>query len=224
MVGSTVAVKKLWKSLLTSVTTSRRVVKQKLKKKRFGIGSAKRRREKYGHYNFSDDDETTSRFRKRLRKWKIKGMSCLNGRADIESGNAQFVYVTDLYRPPSSFTVDCHDPGVKSEEPRKGIQDALFMPHTQNNTFGRSGDVKMKAAECSSSRGTVSSSKTELKGLCCEESEKGRRKKIDMSEFGEEVDSDAELFIAKFYDQIRLQRQKSIVEYGQMLDRGTSSS
>nr|GME09853.1 uncharacterized protein LOC109191254 [Ipomoea batatas] len=39
---------------------------------------------------------------------------------------------------------------------------------------------------------------------------------------GEEIDSKAEQFIAKFYDQIKLQRQISYLRYNEMLARGAN--
>ncbi|XP_038988443.1 uncharacterized protein LOC120112744 [Phoenix dactylifera] len=44
----------------------------------------------------------------------------------------------------------------------------------------------------------------------------------DDDEEEEEIDSKAEDFIAKFYEQMKLQRQVSLLQYNEMLDRGMS--
>jgi fructose-1,6-bisphosphatase/inositol monophosphatase family enzyme len=41
-------------------------------------------------------------------------------------------------------------------------------------------------------------------------------------DYGHQVDRQAEEFIAKFYEQLRLQNRMSLLQYQEMLDRGTA--
>ncbi|GKU86970.1 hypothetical protein SLEP1_g1433 [Rubroshorea leprosula] len=52
---------------------------------------------------------------------------------------------------------------------------------------------------------------------CCEQKAPGEEEEEE-----EEIDSKAEAFIAKFYEQIKLQRQFSYLQYTEMLNRGAS--
>ncbi|GLJ29275.1 hypothetical protein SUGI_0577300 [Cryptomeria japonica] len=202
MVGSAVGVKKLWKSLRTSVGASGRLIKQKLRKKKGPVD------ERFDHYNFSDDDEGDGKLGKKLRSWKLKAMGCIVGDSVIESGKDHFVYVTDLYSSvPPPVPMDSED----TEKIKAGLNDGASGSSPAEDRISVSSDEQKLKAEASE----ASNSKMKKKSVWWAELEKGTE---------EEVDGHADEFISKFYDDIRLQRQNSFVEYREMLERGTTSS
>lgn len=255
MVGSGVAVKKLWKSLRTSVTSKGKGMKRKLasmnvlnKKKRtyrnghiHSVPSSKRQNGRFGHYNYSDDDEEDGRFRKKLRNWNIKTMSCFLGSVDIKPANDQFVYVTDLYASRSQIFNSSEEADAKADK-MKGERDVIASGSGSSSADGneneksRSSAMKefnMKAflsaaATMEASPSTDTDTDTKRKKTVCwnttSQAELNGEKDKRISGFSEtaKVDTEAEVFIARFYEDMKLQKQKSIVEYREMLERGAS--
>eukprot|EP01018_Ginkgo_biloba_P007391 Gb_29412 [translate_table: standard] len=260
MVGAAVAVKKLWKSLRTSVTVKGRGMKRKLasinllkkKKKRLrngrniqsSIPTSNGRMDRFDHYNYSDDDEMDSRFQKKLRNCKFSALACVLGKGDTKPEN-QFVYVMDLYASTSSKMASCSDQDVKVDQVKAekiancnaSSSSATDVDMTSENETIKSMDsqVQMDMKTSSSAEKKVEVD-TEISSSCATKSaesvcwsyqaelrveQKKDGKSVCRSADTEEVDTEAEVFIAKFYDQMRLQRQKSIVEYREMLERGT---
>ncbi|KAH9303599.1 hypothetical protein KI387_008003, partial [Taxus chinensis] len=203
-------VRKLWKSLRSSVAASGRAIKQKLKKKK-----NKRESECSHHYNFSDDDESDGGLGKKVRAWKIKSLGCVIGRSEIDSRKAQFVYVTDLYRsaPPALM--------AEADKTKPDEKDGV-----REEKGGASGSAvtTVLAAEQAVSRSSASCDdrRLNLRAEASPSSPSKRRKGVCWAD-SEEVDTEAEEFISKFYEDIKLQRQKSISEYREMLERGASS-
>lgn len=250
MVGSGVAVKKLWKSLRTSVTGKGKGMKRKLasmnvlnKKKRtyrnghiHSVPSSKRQNGRFGHYNYSDDDEEDDRFRKKLRNWNIKTMSCFFGSVDIEPVNDQFVYVTDLYASRSQIFSSSEEADAKADK-MKGKRDIIASGSGSSSADGneneksRSSEMKefnMKAflSAAATMEASPSTDTKRKKTVCWSTSQAQFNGEKDKRFSGfsdtEKVDTEAEVFIAKFHEDMKLQKQKSIVEYREMLERGAS--
>uniref|UniRef100_A0A0C9S3B7 TSA: Wollemia nobilis Ref_Wollemi_Transcript_30068_1006 transcribed RNA sequence n=1 Tax=Wollemia nobilis TaxID=56998 RepID=A0A0C9S3B7_9CONI len=213
MVGSAVAVKKLWKSLRTSVTATGRVVKQKLTKNK----KKKRSKERYDHYNFSDDEEPDNQLKKKLRGWKIKAMTCVVGKAEIEPPTGPFVYVTDLYSSTSSSAVGSQDVKGEAEKTKEVEKENGGATGSSPALSGDSSFPEKAPASPSKKKKIVG-----LSFVAEAENEKGVGK--GMAVFKKEVDTEADLFIARFHDEMRLQRQKSVAEYHEMINRGASSA
>lgn len=250
MVGSGVAMKKLWKSVRSSAIAKGKGMKRKLasmnvlkkKKKAFRNGhiqsmaSSRRHTSRYDHYNYSDDDEVDGRFKKKLRNWNIKTMSCFFGSVDIEPTKDQFVYVTDLYAPRSQMFNSCQKADCKADK-MKSEKDAIASGSgsspTDRNENEKSRSIVMQefnvkaflsaAATMEASPSTDTKSK---KIVCWTTSQADlydeEKKRISGFSETEKVDTDAEVFIAKFHEDMKLQKQKSIVEYREMLERGAS--
>lgn len=246
MVGSGVAMKKLWKSVRSSAIAKGKGMKRKLaslnvlnkKKRAFRNGhvqsmpSSRRHNSRYDHYNYSDDDEVDGRFKKKLRDWNIKTMSCFFGSVDIEPTNEQFVYVTDLYASrPRMF--NSYEEADSKADKMKIQKDAIASGSGSSNENEKSRTTVMQefnvkaflsaAATMEASPSTDTKSK---KTVCWSTSQVdlngAEKKRISGFSETEKVDTDAEVFIAKFYDDMKLQKQKSIVEYREMLERGAS--
>lgn len=231
MVGSGAAVNKLWKSLRTFLTARREVKKWKLalrnalkKKKKRVLGNgeiqytppfSKKYNDRYDHYNYSDDDDVDSRFRQKLQNW-IKAMSSSFRSVDIEPANDQFVYITDLYASRS------HIFNSYGEAIASGSGGAPENGNKKEESRISSMEFDMQAFRSAAATGeaylsTDTRSTSQATDLNCEE-----KKRISTSTDAEEVDTDVELFIAEFYNGMKLERQKSIVEYREMLERGAS--
>lgn len=249
MVGSGVAMKKLWKSVRSSAIAKGKGMKRKLasmnvlkkKKKAFRNGhiqsmaSSRRHNSRYDHYNYSDDDEVDGRFKK-LRNWNIKTMSCFFGSVDIEPTKDQFVYVTYLYAPRCQMFNSCQKADCKADK-MKSEKDAIASGSgsspTDRNENEKSRSIVMQefnvkaflsaAATMEASPSTDTKSK---KIVCWTTSQADlygeEKKRISGFSETEKVDTDAEVFIAKFHEDMKLQKQKSIVEYREMLERGAS--
>lgn len=250
MVGSGVAMKKLWKSVRSSAIAKGKGMKRKLasmnvlkkKKKAFRNGhiqsmaSSRRHNSRYDHYNYSDDDEVDGRFKKKLRNWNIKTMSCFFGSVDIEPTKDQFVYVTDLYAPRSQMFNSCEKADCKADK-MKSEKDAIASgsgssPTDRNeneksrSTVMQEFNVKAFLSAAATMEASPSTDTKSKKIVCWTTSQADlygeEKKRISGFSETEKVDTDAEVFIAKFHEDMKLQKQKSIVEYREMLERGAS--
>lgn len=245
MVGSGVAVKKLWKSLRTSVIGKGQGMKRQLasmnvlkkKKRAFTNGhipSSKRHNSRYDHYSYSDDDEVDGRFKKKLRNWNIRTRSCFFGSVDIEPVE-QFVYVTDLYASRSQ-TLNSYEEADSKADKMKGEKDVIASGSGSSRADGNENEKSRSSAlhefnvtafiSAAATMEASPSTDTKRKKTVCWSTSQAelngeQKKRISGFSEAEKVDTDAEVFIAKFYEDMKLQKQKSIVEYREMLERGT---
>jgi len=148
--------------------------------------------------------------------------------------NDQFVYVTDLYASRSQ-TFNSHEEADFKTDKMKGQKDAIASGSGGSPTDGNENEKSRSSAmqefnmkaflSAAATVETSPSTDTKRKKTVCWSTAQAElnceeKKRISVFADAEKVDTDAEVFIAKFYDDMKLQKQKSIVEYRAMLDRG----